>query len=135
MSVGSAVQVREGVEDIAERRGFDEQAVCIACVCSDTLAVEPFQVMAHTLLDIHKGSVVTGGTQGAHIGLGETLVTAFEVFRKGNVFDLAAVVITDHGSGHILEGLAVTRAHVEDAAHGFLAKAGLDSGAFSKAYR
>ena len=37
------------------------------------------------------------------------------MFREGDVFDLAPPVPGDHGPGHVVEGLAAPRAHVEDA--------------------
>lgn len=70
------------------------------------LFVQPLQVLIDSLLHRHELVVAAGGAQRAHVGLGETLVAAFQIIRERDVFNFSFAVEFDDRVGYLVERLA-----------------------------
>ena len=76
-------------------------------------AIQPRHIGRNTLSDGTELDVAAGGAQFGQVGLGEALITAFQVIRERDVFDFTLAVIVDYRFGDVLERLATAGAAVE----------------------
>ena len=76
-------------------------------------AIQPRHIGRNTFSDGAELEIAAGGAQFGQVGLGEALVTTFQVIRERDVFDFTFTVIFDDGFGDALERLATAGAAVE----------------------